>query len=148
MNHISPIQSCAVVLVGSYTRKNLRRCLKHPMIRKTHCLLKDWSNYPVRNGVYRIEVELREKINLGNFIRPADLYDLVRFASLHPEMVLEHGPVECFDHHLDNFGKETGISSTIPFVSFSGGKIEVSLDYNNRNPQSICQLVVTEQMFL
>lgn len=143
MNHISSIQSRAIVLVGSYTRKNLRKCLRHRMISKSHPLFRNQLNLPEKGEFYRVEVELRKKTDLGNFICPANLYDLVRFASLHPEMVLEHGPVESFDPYLDILGKETGISSTIPFVSFSGGRIEVLLDYNNRKPQSLCQLVVT-----
>lgn len=145
MNNISSIQSRAVVLVGSYTRENLRKSLNNRIIGKTHQLLQDWDSYPKRNENCRVEVEIREKTNLGNFIRPANLFDLVRFALLRPEMVLNHGPIEGFDLYLDDFGKETGLSLTIPFVVFSGGKIQVLLDYNNRRSESLCQLVVTEQ---
>lgn len=145
MNNISDIQRCAVVLVGAYTRVKLKKALAHTKIGQTHYLIKNWSNYPRVNTVFRVDLELREKTNPGNFIRPADLFDLVRFAAGHPELILEHGPVEGFDFHLDAMGKELGVSLTIPFVRFSGGKIEVSLDHNNKKPDSLCQLVVTSQ---
>ena len=148
MNNISNLQKRAVVLVSSYTRTNLKKALTHEKIGKTHYLIENWGNYPKRNSVFRIELELREKTNPGHFIRPADLFDLVRFASLYPELILEHGPVEGFDFYLDAMGKEIGISLTIPFVTFSGGKIQVSLDHNDRKPDSICQLVVTAQRWI
>lgn len=142
------LQSRAIVFVGSYTRQNIRKALSHPVISRTHLLIQDWMNYPERNAVYRVELELREKINLGNFVRPADLFDLVRFASSHLELVLQYGPVEGFDLHLDDMGKEIGVPLTIPFVLFSGRKIQVLLDRNDRNPESKYQLVVTEQRML
>lgn len=117
MNKINNLQRRVVVLAGSYTRANLRKALKNGNIGQVHHLISDLLNYPETNDSFRVELELREKTNPGNFIRPADLFDLVRFASLHPELILEHGPVEGFDFSSRYHGKRNRYFAEYSFCS-------------------------------
>jgi hypothetical protein len=145
MNKINELQTYAIVLVGAYTRKNMQCALKNRCIKRSHYLIQDWFNYPEKNKTCRVELELRNKTDLGNFIRPANLFELVRFAILRPSLVLSYGPIDGFDFYMEEMGKEIGVSLTVPFVTYSGGKIEVSLDHNNRRSESSHQLVVIDE---
>lgn len=145
MNNINKFQTYAVVLNGSYTRRNIQHLLRNQAIKRCHYLIKDWFNYPEVSESLRVELEVRHKTDLGNFIRTANLFELVRFAILRPSLVLKCDQIEGFDPYLENMGTEIGISLTVPYATYSGGKIEVLLDYRNRQSISKYQLVVVDE---
>ena len=145
MNNVNQFQAHVVVLQGSYTRKNMQHLLRNRSVKRCHYLIKDWFNYPETSEMYRVELEVRHKTNLGNFIRTANLFELTRFALLRPSLVLKCDHIEGFDPYLENMGTEIGVSLTVPYVTYSGGKIEVLLDRRNRQSISQYQLVVVDK---
>jgi len=135
----------AIVLVSRYTRNNIYNLFRNFSKDQVHYILSHFVDYPKKSAKYRVVLEPRNKDNVGNCCRLANLYELVFFAIKNPDFALQYGVIEGFDDYLDLMGKETRVSLTIPYLGYSGGRPLLSVGRNDRLTSAEYQLVVTSQ---
>ncbi len=140
------------VMVGRYTSQHLCELMSHPIIGTVHRLLVDPFLYPEKSRTVRVELELREKTNLGELKRPANLFEMIWYAIHQSEASRwdidtyeDMFPFEGFDEHLELMGDELATSLTVPVLSLEDGRVKVGLTKRNRlNARCHHQLVCVD----
>lgn len=106
--------------------------------------LTEWSIFPKRAPVYRVDLEVVETPELESchFCRKANLAELLLFGRRFPDFFYEFDGIEGFDEHLERHGTIIKSSLTVPYICMHKGKIAIKLRRFDRFPHQPYTLVV------